>query len=56
MNLLYGGGGASGGVRLQSFADEHDEHGFGGGRVFAHREGGDDGDAEREVGRDLLFE
>ena len=51
-----GGGGASGGVGFEPFADEHDEHGFGGGQVFADREGGDDGDAEREVGGDFLFE
>ena len=48
--------GASGGPGLQPLADEHDEHGLGGGQVLAHQRRRHGRDDDRQVGRDLALE
>ena len=50
---LDGGVRAPGGVAFQRFADQHDEHGFGGRQVLPGCQRRDDRDADRQVGRDL---
>ncbi|MBV6429992.1 MAG: hypothetical protein IANPNBLG_00095 [Bryobacteraceae bacterium] len=51
-----GGVGSSRGVCFEAFADEDDEHGFGGGHVLAGGESGHHGDADRQVSGDLFFQ
>ena len=51
-----GGLGAPGGVGFQALAQQHDEHGLGRGQVFAHRQRCHGRHADRQVGRNALFE
>ena len=50
MDLPFG---APRGVSLKPLAEQHDEHRLGRGGILAHRKGGDRGDHDREIGRDL---